>query len=166
MLIVSNSRTILDVYANSKSPQTTFIINMSSATIGFTLFDRLMPLVTIDPESKDFDLMYMNYLLSDEIAFSQLMMIIYNLYIGVDVLIMIGETDIKYMVAESLLKFIQQRYGYNGYIINEALDVEFLNEGSFTIQGLYNLDIDKERYSPILLEMEKLKNTIHNPGGF
>lgn len=166
MLIVSNSRTILDVYANSKSPQTTFIINMSSATIGFTLFDRLMPLVTIDPESKDFDLMYMNYLLSDEIAFSQLMMIIYNLYIGVDVLIMIGETDIKYMVAESLLKFIQQRYGYNGYIINEASDVEFLNEGSFTIQGLYNLDIDKERYSPILLEMEKLKNTIHNPGGF
>ena len=166
MLIVSNSRTILDVYANSKSPQTTFIINMSSATIGFTLFDRLMPLVTIDPESKDFDLMYMNYLLSDDIAFSQLMMIIYNLYIGVDVLIMIGETDIKYMVAESLLKFIQQRYGYNGYIINEASDVEFLNEGSFTIQGLYNLDIDKERYSPILLEMEKLKNTIHNPGGF
>lgn len=166
MLIVSNSRTILDVYANSKSPQTTFIINMSSATIGFTLFDRLMPLVTIDPESKDFDLMYMNYLLSDEVAFSQLMMIIYNLYIGVDVLIMIGETDIKYMVAESLLKFIQQRYGYNGYIINEASDVEFLNEGSFTIQGLYNLDIDKERYSPILLEMEKLKNTIHNPGGF
>lgn len=166
MLIVSNSRTILDVYANSKSPQTTFIINMSSATIGFTLFDRLMPLVTIDPESKDFDLMYMNYLLSDEIAFSQLMMIIYNLYIGVDALIMIGETDIKYMVAESLLKFIQQRYGYNGYIINEASDVEFLNEGSFTIQGLYNLDIDKERYSPILLEMEKLKNTIHNPGGF
>lgn len=166
MLIISNSRTILDVYANSKSPQTTFIINMSSATIGFTLFDRLMPLVTIDPESKDFDLMYMNYLLSDEIAFSQLMMIIYNLYIGVDVLIMIGETDIKYMVAESLLKFIQQRYGYNGYIINEASDVEFLNEGSFTIQGLYNLDIDKERYSPILLEMEKLKNTIHNPGGF
>ena len=164
MLIISNSRTILDVYANSKSPQTTFIINMSSATIGFTLFDRLMPLVTIDPESKDFDLMYMNYLLSDEIAFSQLMMIIYNLYIGVDVLIMIGETDIKYMVAESLLKFIQQRYGYNGYIINEASDVEFLNEGSFTIQGLYNLDIDKERYSPILLEMEKLKNTIHNPG--
>ena len=79
---------------------------------------------------------------------------------------MIGETDIKYMVAESLLKFIQQRYGYNGYIINEASDVEFLNEGSFTIQGLYNLDIDKERYSPILLEMEKLKNTIHNPGGF
>ena len=76
MLIISNSRTIVDVYANSKSPQTTFIINMSSATIGFTLFDRLMPLVTIDPESKDFDLMYMNYLLSDEIAFSQLMMII------------------------------------------------------------------------------------------
>ncbi len=164
MLIISNSKTILDIYANSKSPQNDIIINMSSATMGFTILDSLMPLVCIDPESKDFDIMYMQYLLSDEAAFKQLMLIIYNLYLGKNVFIMIGETDVKYMIAESLIKLILERYGYVGYIVNEASDVEFLNEGSFTIQGLYNLDIDKERFSPILLEMEKSNNPTNIEG--
>ena len=53
---------------------------------------------------------------------------------------------------ESLIKMIQQRYGYNAAVINDINDLDYVNpeDFSFSIQGLHNLDEDKKRLVMIL----------------
>ena len=51
------------------------------------------------------------------------------------------------ILIESLFKFIQQRYGLNGTLINSIDDINSANETSFEDYGLINLEEDKERWS-------------------
>ena len=62
--------------------------------------------------------------------------------------IIIERNDIFDNMVESIIKIIQQRYGYNSAIINDPEDIYYLNQDeSFSLAGLPNLDMDKERYS-------------------
>jgi len=138
---------------NTKVPYV--LLNLSNPIErGISLFKLYPPFNPIN--TREFDLIYANYIIGDDSVFMELMKIIYPLYEGQTVYVLVGNDECKYVITESLIKFIQQRYGYNSYLINEEADLEYLTEeSSFSIQGLYNLDVDKERYSIIITPGEK-----------
>ena len=129
------------------------IYNMSSLLeLGIRVNNLYPPLYKSDGLMMDiydermFDQWYADYLMSNNAAFIDMMSIVYDLYNGINVLILIGKNDYKDIITESFAKFIQQRYGYNSNMLNDSDDWYYMKESSFTIQGIYNLDIDKERF--------------------
>lgn len=127
----------------------------------------LIPLFTsnmYDPErEKEFDLAYANYIMNEDNAFMDLMKIIYPEYANssenIIIYIMVNFDEIRVTVIESLVKFIQQRYGINCNIIYDPMDWEAVVPSEFHITGLYNLDQDKERYSELLKDISKIPVT-------
>ncbi len=99
-------------------------------------------------DEREFDIRYANYLSTNDAAFIDIMKIVYNLYQGYDVFC-IADVGDEYneLFVESILKFIQQKYGFNGQILGSPEDFLYTQDSTFTIQGLYNLDIDKERFA-------------------
>ena len=135
------------------------VFNLSNSyEMGIGL-DSLVP-PFFPTEGKDFDLNYANYILTNENAFTQMMHIVYSLYEGKNIFVMVGNGDYREYLTDSLIKFIQQRYGYNSYIINEIDDLLAVTDSEFSIQGLYNLDQDKERYVMLTTDFEMLLKEI------
>lgn len=98
-------------------------------------------------DERQFDIAYANYLMTNEAAFVDIMKIMYNLYQGYDVFCISDVSDeYNELFVESVLKFIQQRYGFNGQILGSPEDFMYTSDSTFTIQGLYYLDLDKERF--------------------
>lgn len=140
-----------------------FAFNITSLKEGFVSLSYLIPPNNMGHlDGRDFDISYANYIMSNDIVFKQFFDIVYSLYIGKDVYLLINESDWSENIIESILKLIQQRYGYNAIKINCFDDYVF---GSNNAQlssfnpyyGIKNLDIDKERYSYII-ESERIKN--------
>ena len=121
------------------------VFNFSFIGEGYEILDLLpRERFNID-DSQEFDIAYANYILNDNYRFSEFMKIIYPLYEGKDVFVLISNTDFFDILNESVSKLIQQRYGYISNEVHSSEDIEYIREGTFTIQGLYNLDMDKER---------------------
>lgn len=109
---------------------------------------------------KAFDINYASYIMNNDAVFVEFFQIIYNLYIGKNVYIMVDTGyDWAENVVESLLKLIQQRYGINAVEINVQEDYEFaLQYGNSEIDsryGIMNLDMDKERFT-LLVEQFRI----------
>lgn len=102
-----------------------------------------------------FDIEYHNYIINSQPAFMQFMNIIVPAYTSPETLvqIMIRSSNIRDVITESLLKLIQQRYGYNAYIVNELEDFLYTTESDFSIPGLFTLDQD----------LAKWRATMHDP---
>lgn len=131
------------------------IYNLTTMREGFNNLRLLIPPNEIGRfTDRDFDIAYMNYILGNDTIFCEFFQIIYNLYIGNDVFILASEEDWSENILESLLKLIQQRYGYNSVKIDSDDDYIFAkNNMVFDFAsgfGLYNLDQDKERFSYII----------------
>lgn len=112
---------------------------------------RLMPPSEIESisyrDERFFDQVYANYIFSDNDRFSRFMSVILSFYYGNDVYVMVDDSiDVCEIMIESLMKLIQQRYGIVSNYVKEMDDLNYLTEGTFSISGLYNLDIDKNRY--------------------
>lgn len=98
---------------------------------------------------RQFDINYYNYIMLNDPVFVQFFTIIYNLYLGIDVYLLVGDEDWQENLIEALLKVIQQRYGYNAIKINCEEDMFMAmssNQDFDKCFGLYNLDMDKARY--------------------
>ena len=78
----------------------------------------------------------------------QFMAIIVPAYTSPDTLvhIMIQQSNFRDVITESLLKLIQQRYGYNACIVNEVNDFLYVEESDFSVPGLFILDQDLARW--------------------
>lgn len=132
---------------------TGLVFNLTSMKEGFSNLQSLIPPNEIGRfEGRDFDIVYANYILNNDFVFLNFFEIIYALYINLDVYIVISNDDWSENLIESLMKLIQQRYGYNGARINSFEDYLFLlnsNDSGFGTFDFYikNLDEDKERYS-------------------
>ena len=136
--------------------------NLTSLREGFNTLRLLIPPNEIGRfTDRDFDIAYANYIMSNDNIFCEFFQIIYNLYLGYDVFILASEEDWSENILESLLKLIQQRYGYNAVRIDSDDDYIFArNNMSFDFApgyGLCNLDQDKERLS-YLIETYRLNN--------
>ena len=136
--------------------------NLSSMREGFISLQALIPPNTIGRlTDREFDIAYANYIMSNDTLFCIFFQIIYNLYIGKDVFIIVSTEDWSENLLESLLKLIQQRYGYNAVLINTEADylyaVTSMNFGCAPGYGIYNLDQDKERFTT-LIEQYRITN--------
>ena len=154
MLMYGNSMNIIN---------TGMVYNLTSLKEGIPRLNLLIPPNYIGRlNGKDFDLAYADYIMSNDFIFKQFFDIIYLLYIGQDVYIVISEDEWSENLIDSLLKLIQQRYGYNGGRINCIEDFQFMfnskNYSEFNPgYGLANLDSDKERYT-FIVESLRLKS--------
>ena len=136
--------------------------NLSSMREGFISLQALIPPNTIGRlTDREFDIAYANYIMSNDTLFCIFFQIVYNLYIGKDVFIIISTADWSENLLESLLKLIQQRYGYNAVLVNTEADYLYaansMNFGFAPEYGIYNLDQDKERFTT-LIEQYRIAN--------
>lgn len=135
------------------------IYNISGMKEGFEKLQILIPPNEIGTTyGREFDIAYMNYIMMNDAVFVEFFRIIQNLYTGINVYLVFGENDWSENLCQSILKIIQQRYGYNGYFINSFEDYLFvaMNDSSDfdKTYGLYNLDQDKNRYSYLVKQLE------------
>lgn len=152
------------MYGNSQNIISTGnVFNLTSLKEGYIRLNNLIPSNNLGVfTGRDFDIEYMNYIMSNDFVFKEFFDIIYSLYIGTDVYIIVSEDDWSENLVESLIKLIQQRYGYVACKINSVDDyMYFLNSKNIPefnkYFGIANLDIDKERYTYIIENM-RIKN--------
>ena len=151
-------------YGNgSYIPDDCKVFNLNSMKEGYYRFKFLLPPNELGHYvDRDFDISYFNYIFQNDNVFMEFFSIIFELYINNDIFILVDENaDWAENITESLFKVIQQRYGYNAYKVNTFDDYLWIhnsaNSPQFNSQwGIYNLDIDKERYA-IMVESARLK---------
>lgn len=159
MLMYSMDTRVLGVIDTSK----TVVYNVTSLREGLVrLYTLVPPVSTIGHLTDlDFDFAYADYIMQNDIVFKEFFTIIYQLYSGLDVLLLFDNSDWSENIAESLFKLIQQRYGYNATRIDSNDDYLYAavndNSGFNPQYGLYNLDMDKERFS-FISESDRLSN--------
>lgn len=150
---------------------TGIIYNLASMKEGFIKLHKLLPPNSLGRfTDRDFDIAYANYIMMNDEVFCEFFQIIYNLYIGKDVLIIYSANqDWTENIMESLLKLIQQRYGYNAVRIDSDEDYIYArNNCNFSFAygyGVYNLDQDKERFSKLIESYRLATITQDNPVG-
>ena len=131
------------------------IYNISTMREGYINLQILIPPHNIGlTNGREFDINYMNYIFNNNNVFVEFFRIIQDLYTGKNVYLMFGDDDWSENLCQSLLKIIQQRYGYNAYYITSMDDYLYAINKDYTDfnkqYGLYNLDNDKNRYNYII----------------
>ncbi len=123
------------------------VLNLSSLFQGFervSLAPSVQPMLN---DEKNFDLAYANYIFSNDDKFMEFMKIMMNLYMNIDVYLLVSRGEDTYdIVTESLCKLIQQRYGYNYQMINTVDDINEYDQSGFSTSGIQIMDQDKERF--------------------
>lgn len=143
-------------------PPIDIVYNLTSMREGFNKLNLLIPPLELGRfTGKDFDIAYADYIMNNDVVFMQFFDIIWHLYLGHDVYILISKDDWAENLTESLMKLIQQRYGINGIEINSEEDLFYYsNKGivsDFVPSLLPNLDIDKDRFA-MIIESNKVTN--------
>jgi len=154
MLIFATAQGMQPYFSALKMNDDYIFLNLNSLLEGIPRLN-----LTVDKEniprydSKDFDMMYYTYIMNNKLAFMELMKVIIPIYEGKNVIIFVNSNIENNTISESLQKLIQQRYGLISYNISDPDDFNsIIDKSGFSIQGLYNLDIDKDRYSNVMVE--------------
>ena len=113
-----------------------------------------------DYDNPSFDIAYHRYLLDNNVTFNEFMSIVIPANMNPDCLIqvLIKQSEFRDVVTESLLKLIQQRYGYNCYIVNEVEDFIYTDESDFSIPGLFAFEQDRARWFALNNVGEEYRN--------
>lgn len=148
--VIENAYNILNV-----KNKYIYVVNLSSANLNISP-SPLFYVPKSNNETNMYDIEYANFIFQNTRQRIELLYIVYQLLIGNPVLIMIGKYQGMYEMVESLLKLIQTRYGYNGYIISND-DLEYLDmfESRFSVSGLLLFDKEKTELDEIFLEQER-----------
>lgn len=155
MLLVGNVDTIAITIQRLAVKERFHVVNLSSANLTFGN-SSLFYVPKQDMESNFYDIEYANFIFNNTQQRIEFLYLIHQLLIGNHVLIMIGNYPGMYEMAESLLKLIQTKYGYNGYFITKD-DVEDLSmfESRFSVPGLMIFDQEKIELDEIFLQQER-----------
>lgn len=149
-------------YGNASNIQDQCVVlNFTSYIEGYRRLNLIPPNSLGASSEYDFDILYMQYIMSDDMRFVEFFNIISLLYTGRDVYIIVSDDDWSETLIESLLKLIQQRYGYNAVRIDSLEDVIYSDPAEFDrVFGIFNLDEDLERYTYIIesIKMRSGKN--------
>ena len=128
------------------------IFNLSSLAEGYERVHLVPSITTNYNDDKQFDIDYANYIFYNDLVFMEFMKIIYPLYTGQDVFLLVSRNEDTYdIITESLCKLIQQRYGYNYQLINTRDDIDYYDDSNFNIYGIQTFDMDKERYTYLMV---------------
>ena len=77
------------------------------------------------------------------------------LYNGKNVIVLVTRSTNSDAITESLIKIIQDRYGYISNNIFSKEDCDYLVEGKFSAFGIHALDCDKDRLMK-LIELDSM----------
>ena len=156
MLLIGNHDTISRAtYILSQKNTYVHIVNLSSANLNIRP-SSLFYVPRSDMETIDYDIEYANFIFQNTQQRVEFLYMVHQLQIGIPVVILIGNYPGMLEMAESLLKLIQSRYGYNGYIItNDDLEYIYDFESEFSVPGLLLFDQEKTELDEIFLEEEK-----------
>lgn len=135
--------------------------NLSSYIGGFPELGALLPnpqymnpIVIDGPcDTIEFDAEYAKYITSEDNAFLALMSIVLYAFNDPETLvqILIQKSVYRDCITEALIKVIQQRYGYNSYMVNTMEDMYYVRDDStFSIPGLFMMNGDLERYALLI----------------
>lgn len=169
MLYVGDHTTLVD---NGGNPYVNNILvyNLSSPLEGFERLDIIPShLMYTEETSREFDIAYAQYILQFRLI--ELMKIIFPLYDCMDVYLLVYKDNAYFdIVTESILKFIQNRYGILPVVINEATDyndvVRTQYNTSFSLNGMYNFDIDREIYCKFKAKEAIINGITEFPEGY
>ena len=155
MLLVGNFSTIALAGQSLSLKSNVYMVNLSSANLNIKS-SSLFYVPKSNMETNMYDIEYANFIFNNTQQRIEFLYIIHQLQIGNHVLIMIGNYPGMYEMAESLIKLIQSRYGYNGYFITEN-DLEDLSmfESRFSVPGLLLFDEEKVELDELFLQQEK-----------
>lgn len=131
-------------------------LNLSSLLEGFDRVNILPPF-NINRQDKDFDMYYHDYIFSNDNVFYEFMKIVMTIYYNKNIIILVTKDDFYSLVSESLMKILQQRYGLISNNINNIDDLNYVVECEFTLNGIYNMDIDKERFVNIYAKYNRIE---------
>lgn len=130
------------------------VLNLNANVQCYTRLN-LMPPLGMNTSSMEFDTQYVNLLLLDPNYFMQFMYIMNYLKNGCDVVLLIYNEDTVFnAITETLVKFIQQRYGYNYQFLNDVEDFNQWDQSSFTAPGIIQFDQDYLRYEEYLMKLD------------
>lgn len=100
-----------------------------------------------NPEYDDqFTKYFIQYIFMNNEKFFSFFRMIYDLYSGINVFVLVDRTESMDIITETFIKIIQERYGICSYLINEPDDLNGNEVSDISIEGLYNLDQDKMRW--------------------
>ena len=130
----------------------TYIFSLNSYIEGYPSIASLDPLthtdtrICVDEEVYD---AYCNNLWNQDpyVRKDLLLCIIFNLYYGNDVIILIYDGyEYNTYLAETLGRYIRDVYGYISNTVSSLEDIENCKEGNFSNQGLFQIDMDLDWY--------------------
>lgn len=155
MLLIGDYATMLEAAQRLSIKNTVYLTNLSSANLQIQP-STLFYVPKADMETNMYDIEYANFIFNNTQQRIEFLTLIYNLQVGNDVLILLGNYPGMYEMGESLLKLIQTRYGYRGYFINMSdLDDLSMYESRFSVPGLMLFDQEKVELDELFLEQEK-----------
>lgn len=129
------------------------VLNLSSLAEGFERVHLVPSISASYNDDKQFDIDYANYIFSNDYTFMEFMKIIYPLYVGSDVFLLVSRNENTHdIITESLCKLIQQRYGYNYQLLNNKYDIDYYDDSNFNIYGIQTFDMDKERMTYLAVQ--------------
>ena len=149
MLIVTEPKTfnLLSIYVRFTNPHV-YVLNANVQGNQLNIFtpDIMRMYYSLPEEEKD--AYFISSIFNDFSRFGLLIdKIMYPLYCGDDVILLIyNEEDIFNPATEALVKFIQQRYGYNYQWLESPEDFNQNDNSSFTAPGITNYDTDAAMY--------------------
>ena len=148
----------IEVTNNLNSP---IIYNLSSFYNGYDNVQNLAVRLSLLNNSQmsmrefiytvEFDILYANYILNNTASFCDLMKIMINASCGRNIVILVHHDEYRDAISESLIKLIQERYGYNCWEIDDVDDLESASESFFSAQGIMNLDFDKNKFDNLYI---------------
>lgn len=156
MIIFSPIKEIPVEFLEYKGIRQVVTYNLTSYYNHAPTLNLLIPSLAAVPENilngdcttPEFDISYHSFIINNDQAFIQFMNIMVPVFNSSDTLVhvLINVSNFRDVITESLLKLIQQRYGYNAYIVNELDDFLYANESDFSIPGLFTMDKDIQRW--------------------
>ena len=161
MIIFTPIKTIPVEMLEQKGIRQVVQYNLSSYFSDVPNLSMLIPSIAHIPEEAmngdvsdipAFDIAYGNYIMSNNDAFMQFMNIIIPAYLSPETLVQVltNSSEFRDAITESLVKLIQQRYGYNIYIINDIEDFLYTEESDFSVPGLFTIDQDIARWRTMM----------------
>lgn len=154
MIIFTPIKDLPCEYLEMKNVRQVVKYNLSAYYLDIQALNSLIPstesigekVIRGEDSDAEFDMMYQNYIFTNNIAFDQFMSLIIPVYMNPDVLVqvLITESNLRDIITEALIKLIQARYGYNSYIVKDIEDFLYVEESTFSIPGLFNISKDLE----------------------
>lgn len=159
MIVFTHNPSFIPLIQDKANYNKTIVFNVSSLYHGYIdltcLVTSIAPInhssmpTNVFVDSLDFDMQYANAIMNNNTLFEAFMNIVMNAYEGYTVIVLVYREPYRDAILESLIKLIQQRYGYNSWIVSDIDDISCLKESAFNPMGLMTLDQDIRRYETL-----------------